>query len=91
MIDLPPDLKGYTSFLDAQPGPVRESFQHYLCLMMVEVGKMRLVETLPGETTSIAVFESVAGERFSVARPNLGAEEEGFLGARQVAVGLVQA
>lgn len=37
---------------------------------------MRLIETLPGEITSIAVFESVAGERFSVARPNTTTNQE---------------
>lgn len=37
---------------------------------------MRLVETLPGDTASISVFESAAGERFSVTRPNLSVEEE---------------
>ena len=76
MTDLPPDLEGFASFLDAQPTPVREAFQYCLSLIMVEAGKMQLVETLPGETTSIAVFESVAGERFGVARPYLTKEQE---------------
>jgi hypothetical protein len=79
MIDLPPDLEGFASFLDAQPSPVREAFQYCLCLMMVEAGKMRLVETLPGETASIAVFESAAVERFSVARPSITEQQEAEL------------
>ena len=44
--------------------------------MMVEAGKMRLVETVPGEVSPICVFDSVAGESFSVARLQMGQEEE---------------
>lgn len=76
MADLPSELNGFASFLDAQPTHVREVFQYCLCLMMIEAGKIRLVETLPGDTASISVFESAAGERFSVTRPNLSVEEE---------------
>ena len=76
MIDLPPELQGFALLLDAQPPPAREIFQYCLCLMMVEVGKMRLVDTVPGEMSPICVFESSAGETFSVARPPMSQEEE---------------
>ena len=76
MTDLPPELEGFAFLLDAQPLPVREIFHYCLCLMMVETGKMRLVETVPGETSPICIFESIAGEAFSVSRPPLSQEEE---------------
>ena len=76
MTDLPPELEGFASLLDAQPQPVREVFQYCLCLMMVEAGKMRLVDTVPGEASPISVFGLAAGETFSVARPPMSQEEE---------------
>jgi hypothetical protein len=76
MAELPPELEGFAALLDAQPGPVREIFQYCLCLMMVEAGKMQLVEMLPGEASAICVFKSSAGETFSVARPTMSQEEE---------------
>jgi hypothetical protein len=76
MTDLPPELEGFASLLDAQPQPVREVFQYCLCLMMVEAGKMRLVDTVPGEASPICIFETVAGDTFSVPRPALSQEEE---------------
>jgi hypothetical protein len=52
--------------------------QAFLALMMVEAGVARLIETLPGETGQVCVFETVAGEQFpigplrgSLARPAL--------------------
>ncbi len=37
---------------------------------------MRLVETLPGEASPILVFESTAGDTFSVERPPISKEQE---------------
>jgi hypothetical protein len=76
MIDLPPELEGLASLLGAQPQPVREAFEYCLCLMMVEAGKMRLVDTIPGEVSPICIFESTVGEPFSVARPPMSQKEE---------------
>jgi hypothetical protein len=50
---------------------VRAAFNYCLALMMVEAGKARLIQTLPGETGQVCVFESVAGEQFGLARPAL--------------------
>ena len=77
MTDLPPELEGFASLLDAQPQPVREIFQYCLCLMMIEAGKMRLVGTVPGDVSPISVFATTAGDTFSVARPPMSQEEEG--------------
>ena len=79
MGDLPPELQAFAALLDAQPSPVREAFQYCLCLAMVEAGKMKLVRTLPGETTPICLFETSAGDSFAVSRPPLDAEQEAAL------------
>jgi len=79
MSDLPPELDGFASLLDAQPGPVREAFQYCLCLMMVENGKMHQIETIPGESTPLCVFETISGDRFSVPRPDITSEQEADL------------
>jgi hypothetical protein len=67
--DLHTELEAIASLLDAQTRPVRETFQYCLRLMMIEAGKMSLEETVPGDATPICVFETFAGETFSVPRP----------------------
>lgn len=79
MTNLPPELQQFAAFLDALPQPVQAAFQYCLCLLMVEAGKMRLVETLPSESGSICVFETVAGDRFSVVKPPISKEDEADL------------
>jgi hypothetical protein len=74
--DLPPELSAFASLLDAQPAPVRAAFRYCLALAMVEAGKARLVETVPGENGPVCVFESSAGEQFSLAKPTMTAEQE---------------
>jgi hypothetical protein len=69
MDDLPPALEAFASLLDVQLGPVCETVQYCVCLLTVEAEKMRPIDTIPGETTAICVFETQAGERFSVPRP----------------------
>ena len=71
MTDLPPELAAFASLLDAQPAPVREMFYYCLALAMVEAGKARLVETVPGENGPVCEFESSAGERLSLAKPTM--------------------
>ena len=77
MTSLPPELEGFAQFLDAQPSNVRDIFHYCLCLMMVEAGKMEMVETFGGEDGAIYVFQSSTGEEFSVVRPDIGEEGEG--------------
>ena len=88
--DLPPDLTSFAQFLEAQPELVRAAFNYFVALLMVEAGKAKLIETRPGDVGSICVFESSAGERFSLVRPGMSEEreremrevlkEEGYLG-----------
>ena len=76
MKDLPAELQIFGSFLDAQPRPVREAFQYCLCLLMIESGDMKLVETLPGDEGELCYFETSAGEAFTIPRPAITAEQE---------------
>ena len=74
MSTLPPELAAFAYLLDAQTPPVRDVFHYCLCLLMVQAGKMRLVEN--GE---ICVFETVARVKFSVAKPDLSRDQEAAL------------
>ena len=76
MTTLPPELAAFSYLLDAQPAPVRGAFHYCLCLLMVQAGKMRLVEKVPGENGTVLVFETTAYDRFSVTRPAISKEQE---------------
>ena len=76
MIDLPPELAAFASLLDARPAPVREAFRYCLALAMGEAGKARLVGQEPGEAGAVCTFETVTGERLSLARPAMTEEME---------------
>ena len=79
MTSLTPELAAFSYLLDAQPAPVRDAFHYCLCLLMVEAGKMRLVEKVPGENGEICVFETVARVKYSVTRPALSRDQEAAL------------
>jgi hypothetical protein len=53
MTSLPPELQQLAVHLDALPAHTQRIFQYCLCLMMVEAGKMKLVETTPGESGAV--------------------------------------
>jgi hypothetical protein len=74
--NLPPELQQFATILDAQPGPIQTAFQYAICLLMVESGKMRLVETVPGESGATCIFETIAGDIFSVTKPPMDQETE---------------
>jgi hypothetical protein len=76
---LPPELQQFAAFLDAQPSTVQVAFQYALCLLMVEAGKMRLVEIVPSESGATCIFETTAGDTFSVTRPPIDKETEAAL------------
>ncbi len=79
MSDFPLEFATFASLFDAQPAPERDAFAYCLAMIMVEAGKARLVKTVPGENGPVCVFESSAGERFSLARPEMTAEQEGMV------------
>jgi hypothetical protein len=79
MSALPPELAAFSYLVDAQPAPVRDAFHYSLCVLMVEAGKMRLVEKVPGEHGEICAFETIARVKFSVTRPVLSRDQEAAL------------
>jgi hypothetical protein len=74
--DLPPELAQLASFLEALPDPIEGVFRYYVCLLMVEAGKMRLIGIVPGKGRNIYVFETLAGGRFNVVKPAINQELE---------------
>lgn len=73
---LPPELEAFSTLLSTLPAPTQMAFHYCLCLMMVEAGKMYLLETLPGDAGPVCVFESLLKERFTIPKPPLSADEE---------------
>jgi hypothetical protein len=73
MTHLPSELAAFSYLLDAQPAPVRDAFNYCLCLLMVEAGKMHLVEKVPGGPGNrvVCVFATTRGDHFRVAEPKI--------------------
>ncbi len=71
MNSLPSEFSHFAALLDALPQPDRELFHYCLCLLMVEGGKMTLIETIPGDSAPLCVFETIVGEQFSIPKPVL--------------------
>jgi hypothetical protein len=82
---------------------VQDVFNYLLCLLMVEAGVMRLVETVTGEPVpwpawrsqdgpgngTLCVFETAAGDRFSVVRPATSEEQEAIVVEREMVEAIV--
>ena len=79
MTRIPPELEGYEEFLNGQPEDAQSTFHYSLCLMMVEEGKMALVDRQSGEDGVICVFRSGSGEEFRVVRPDIGDEDDALI------------
>ena len=79
MTHIPPEIKNYTEFLNAQPKDAQSTVYYSLCLMMVEEGKMTLANRLASEDGVIYVFRSGTGEEFRVARPDIGYEDDALM------------
>lgn len=75
----PPELEGFTEFLDAQPPGLQNIYQYCLCLIMVEAGIMELVETPAGREGAICVFRSGNGMEFDVVKPKIYESDEELL------------
>jgi hypothetical protein len=76
MDKLPAELQMFGDFIDAQPPPVQEAFQYCLCLMMVETGGMRLLNTINGDEKVLCYFETTAGDAFTIPKPHITPEQE---------------
>ena len=79
MTTLPPELAALSYLLDTQPAPVRDAFHYCLCVLMVEAGRMRLVEKVHGETGKLCVFATTRGDHFCVLKPALSRDQEAAL------------
>ena len=75
----PPELEGFAEFLDAQQPGLQNIYQYCLCLIMVEAGKMELVETLASGEGAICVFRSGNGLEFDVVKPKIYEPDEELL------------
>lgn len=56
---------------DTQVAQVRDAFNYLLCPAMAERGALRLIGTHPGAPGEVAVFESSAGETFTITRQTI--------------------
>lgn len=79
MPTLPPELAAFAALLGAQPPHVRDAFNYCLCLLMVQAGKMHLVEKVPGENGAVCVFATTSGNHFSVVEPRMSKESRAAL------------
>ena len=79
MTEFPSELQKFTTFLDEQPAPLQTAFQYCLCSVLVETGKMQLVETLFDSGATICTFETISGSVFNVAKPAVNQEQEAAL------------
>lgn len=79
MTTLPSELQQFASYLDAQPSNVQAAFRYCLSLMMVESGKAKLIKTTPSDDGAICTFETIAGDVFSVTKPEVSPEQEALL------------
>jgi hypothetical protein len=79
MTHLSPELAAFSDLLDAQPAHVQDCFNYCLCFLMVQAGKMRLVEKVPGENRTLCVFATTSGDHFSVVEPKMSKESKAAL------------
>jgi hypothetical protein len=56
MLDLPPELARFADYLDTRPAHIQIIFRYCIYLMMVEDGKLKLVETTSEESWTECVW-----------------------------------
>lgn len=76
MVKLPGELATLVALLDTQPGQVQVIIQYCLALLMVELGQAELIRTESGEIGEQCIFETTAGDVFTVIKPSLSDAEE---------------
>ena len=73
---LPPELEHLAALVDQQPPQVREAFQFCLAVAMEERGKSKLLNTAHVDGRVYYSYQTIAGDVFSVPRPEIDAEME---------------
>lgn len=77
--NLPPEFQPLLVELAAQPENVHAMWRYAVVLMMIDDEKARVIETRQqGDETHLTV-QTLAGERFSIARPAMSEETERVL------------
>jgi len=74
--ELPSDLERLAAFVDQQPPGVREAFHFLLAVALEESGKATLINIARVEGRTHYSYRTVAGDVFTVIRPNIDAEME---------------
>lgn len=74
--ELPPDLKRLAALIDQQPPKVREAFLFLLAVAMEEDGKATPINTAQVDGRTHYSYQTVAGDVFTVVRPEIDAETE---------------
>ena len=69
--DLPPDLAMLARIVDGQPPNVRELFHYALATLLIEDGKAEIIEQRTIDARERITIRTVAGELFSIVRPNV--------------------
>ena len=69
--DLPPDLAMLARIVDGQPPNVRELFHYALVMLLVEDGKAQIIEQRTIDARQWLMIRTVAGELFSIVKPNV--------------------
>ena len=69
--DLPFDLEMLARIIDGQPSDVRELFHYALAMLLIEDGKADIVAQSTTDARQWLTIRTVAGELFSIAKPNV--------------------
>ena len=78
-MDLESAINKLTTFFNLCSTPVRDILAHCLCQTMVEAGLFKLIETQPGESGPVSVYETQSGYIITLARPPMDEEQEAVL------------
>jgi hypothetical protein len=73
---LPPEFQRTAELVDQQPPEVREVFHFMLTVAMEESGMAELINTAQVDGRTWYSYDSVAGDVFSVVRPEIDPELE---------------
>ena len=74
--ELPPEYQRLASLIDQQPPAVREVVHLILAVALEKSGKARMANTFQGEGRVHYAYETVAGDVFTLVRPEIDAEKE---------------
>ena len=70
------ELERVAALVNEQPPEARQAFQFCLAVAMEEEGAAKLINTAQVDGQTWYSYETVAGDVFSVVRPEIGAEAE---------------